>query len=515
MKFESSILTSKDLVQSRLAKDCTASAEVTDIRHIITKLFASYYIHGGYQVSQKFPISKLTLALVALSAASLTQAAGLDRSGQDIKGFFNPGTYAEVDFAYIDTKITGHDNGYKDPQNGGASIGLSKNESDYVKGNAINNITDDPYTFMRYGVKTDVNENISIGLFYDEPWGAEVRHSGDNNFVANKDQKVAVPNPYKQSDADADFLPLDTEAVNPSVGTDGYDNATNVTVHTESWTGLVGFKSNGFQVYGGPVLQKAQADVHLRGNAYTALTGYDANVNNDTAWGWAAGVAYSVPEIALNAALTYRSEIEHKATIGETLPLLGTGLKGPALGQLGLTPEQIAAIGPNSVTEAKIRTPESVNLNIQTGLSEKYQLLGTLDVRWVPWSDFSIVPPLYNSFSKVAEPDGLPLLDYSDDQWKVDIGLAKRFNEKLAGSVVVGWDSGAGDPASSLGPVEGYYSIGGGLKYNVTPEWAVSVGGKYLKFGDATAQLPNGYTVGKFEDNDGYIAGVKVSYQSQ
>ena len=88
MKIESSILTSKDLVQSRLAKDCTASAEVTDIRHIITKLFASYYIHGGYQVSQKFPISKLTLALVALSAASLTQAAGLDRSGQDIKGFF-------------------------------------------------------------------------------------------------------------------------------------------------------------------------------------------------------------------------------------------------------------------------------------------------------------------------------------------------------------------------------------------------------------------------------------------
>ncbi|WP_183620965.1 hypothetical protein [Psychrobacter luti] len=467
-------------------------------------------------MSQKFPISKLTLALITLSAASLTQAAGLDRSGQEIKGFFNPGTYAEVDFAYISTDITGHDNGYKDPQNAGASIGLSKNESDYVKGNAINNITDDPYTFMRYGVKTDVNENISVGLFYDEPWGAEVRHSGNNSFVANEDQLVAVPNPGKKEDeSQSDFIPLPMEVVNPSVGTDGYDNATNVTVHTESWTGLVGYKSNGFQVYGGPVLQKAKADVHLRGNAYTALTGYDANVNNDTAWGWAAGLAYSKPEIALNAALTYRSKIKHKADIAETLPLLGTGLKDIALGNMGLTPEQIAAIGPNAITETSISTPESVNLNIQTGLSEKYQLLGTLDVRWVPWSDFSIVPPLYNAFSKVAEPNGLPLLDYSEDQWKVDVGLAKRFNEKLAGSVVVGWDSGAGDPASSLGPVKGYYSIGGGVKYNVTPEWAVSVGGKYLKFGDATAQLPNGYTVGKFEDNDGYIAGVKLSYQSQ
>jgi long-chain fatty acid transport protein len=148
-------------------------------------------------------------------------------------------------------------------------------------------------------------------------------------------------------------------------------------------------------------------------------------------------------------------------------------------------------------------------------LSEKYQLLGTLDVRWVPWSDFSIVPPLYNVFSKAAVPEGLPLLSYEKDQWKVDVGLAKRFNEKLAGSVVLGYDSGAGDPVSSLGTIEGFYSIGGGIKYNVTPEWAVSVGGKYLKFGDATGQLPNGSIVSKAEDNDGYIAGVKISYQSQ
>ena len=150
-------------------------------------------------------------------------------------------------------------------------------------------------------------------------------------------------------------------------------------------------------------------------------------------------------------------------------------------------------------------------------------MLGTLDVRWVPWSDFSIVPPFYNAYSKAARDEGvplesakgLPLLSYEKDQWKVDVGLAKRFNEKLAGSVVVGYDSGAGDPVSSLGTIEGFYSIGGGVKYNVTPEWAVSVGGKYLKFGDATGQLPNGSIVSKAEDNDGYIAGVKLSYQSR
>lgn len=468
-------------------------------------------------MSQKFPISKLTLALITLSAASLTQAAGLDRSGQDIKGFFNPGTYAEVDFAYIDTKVSAYDN----------KLGITKTEAEYVKGQDTGNATDDTYSFMRYGVKTDVNDTISIGVFYDEPFGAEVEYKGDSNFVSKIGQPTIVD--------PKSGLALPNETVNSSVLDDpNYNKNTNVSVHTETWTGLVGFKSNGFQVYGGPVLQKAKADVHLRGNAYGPLTGYDANVNTDTDYGWVAGLAYSKPEIALNAALTYRSEIEHKAKIAERIPLLsgdpipilgGKSLKDIALGKLEIDPGSALgqSIGEYATSNATVTTPESVNLNIQTGLSEKYQLLGTLDVRWVPWSDFSIVPPFYNAYSKAARDEGvplesakgLPLLSYEKDQWKVDVGLAKRFNEKLAGSVVVGYDSGAGDPVSSLGTIEGFYSIGGGVKYNVTPEWAVSVGGKYLKFGDATGQLPNGSIVSKAEDNDGYIAGVKLSYQSR
>lgn len=459
-------------------------------------------------MSQKFPISKLTLALLTLPAASLTHAAGLDRSGQDIKGFFNDGTYAEVDFAYLKTDISGHDNAGS--MKNGQSLGITKTEDEYVKGASTGNMTKDAYTFMRYGVKTDINENFSIGVFYDEPWGAEVEYEGSSAFISDPNRPLI---------ADPDNLNLTPPegAVNPSSKDSDYDKHTNVSVHTESWTGLLGYKSEGFQVYGGPVLQKAKAEVHLRGNAYGPLTGYDANVNGDTAYGWVAGVGYSIPEIALKANLTYRSEIEHKAPIAETVPLLGTGLKDTALDKLGIPRDSELAnnIGPHATTNTKVTTPESVNFNFETGLSEKYQLLGTLDVRWVPWKDFSIVPPLYNAYSKAAAPDGLPLLSYSEDQWKVDVGLAKRFNEKLAGSVVVGWDSGAGDPTSSLGTIDGYYSIGGGLKYNVTPEWAISAGGKYMKFGDATGQLPNGSIVSKFKDNDGYVLGAKISYQSQ
>jgi len=447
---------------------------------------------------RKFPISKITLALLSLAAAPLSQAAGLDRSGQDITGFFNEGVYAEIDYAYISTDITGHDDG--------SAIGISPIKDEYVKGKPINNITDDAYTFMRYGVKADVNDNISIGVFYDEPWGAEVRHSGDNNFVSNADQQIGLPVP-----GTADFISVPITDIDTRIGEPGYDSASNVKVFTETWTGLLGVKSNGFQVYGGPVLQKAEAEVHLRGNAYGPLTGYDAAVNSDTAMGWIAGVAYSKPEIALNAALTYRSEIDHETPISETMPALNNEIIQAVIREDGYT----GALSDSATTDTTVTTPKSVNLNLQTGLSKEYQLLGTLDVRWVPWSDFQIVPPLYNAFSKVAEPNGLPLIDYDKDQWQVDVGLAKRFNEKLAGTVVVGWDSGAGNPVSSLGPVDGYWSFGGGVKYNVTPEWAISAGGKYLMFGDATAKLPNGYIVGDFQDNDGYAAGVKLSYQSQ
>lgn len=455
-----------------------------------------------------FSISRLTLAVAVALTSGAAFSAGMDRSGQDIKGFFNEGTYAEIDYVYIDTKVSGHDNAGTLPTNPPKSVGITKTVGEYRQGNKIDNITSDPYSFVRYGAKADINDTISVGVFYDHPWGAEVEVKGDNAFVAKPGAQVLV-------DPDTG-MSLPEEVVNANITRDDYQKGTKVVVHTDSITGILGVKSNGFQVYGGPVLQKASAEVHLRGQAYGPLTGYDAQLNHDTALGWLAGVSYSKPEIALNAALTYRSAIKHEGRLAETIPLLDNPtLKGIAAGKLDIDP---AILQSTVTTTGKVTTPESVNLNLQSGLSAKHQLMGTLDVRWVPWSEFSIVPPMYNGYSKAAtgkDSNGLPLLDYDKDQWKVDVGLAKRFNDKLAGSVQVGWDSGAGNPVSSLGPIEGYWSVGGGVKYNVTPEWAVSVGGKYLMFGDAHAKLPNGSIVGEFKDNTGYIAGVKLSYQGK
>ncbi|WP_438012305.1 hypothetical protein [Psychrobacter raelei] len=511
----------------------------------------------------KFPISKLTLALLTLPLASLTHAAGLDRSGQDVTAFLQDGTYAEAVYTYVDADVSGVDN----------------------SGNKTGDIAEG-YDFFRYGVKTDVNDRFSVGVLYDEPWGASAKYRGDNNFtgvanmtgagaiqqiaqqaIANTENKIETVQGLQssQNPQGLDAVVYDTALAGLNSTLDSYkelaaapslekyngiinqtnetltnteatlgslgqllspevlataqqllqsnksdaatsenardavanllsiDGATNVEVRSNNLSVIGGAKfgaNNEFQVYGGPVAQRLKADVRLKGDAYKQAAGYTAHISPDIDYGYLIGVSYSKPEIALKAALTYRSEIEHSLTVAESFPALA-----------------IVGQNPEAFSNFKVKTPDSFNFDFQTGINPT--TLATAKIRYVPWSDFSIVPPLYNKASN------LPLVNYSDDQWQVELGLGKRLADNLAVSGSVGWDSGAGDPTSSLGPIEGYYSVGLGAKYDLTKNWAVSAGGKYLWFGDAKGSLPSREVVSNFKDNDGYIVGVKLSYQDK
>lgn len=542
-----------------------------------------------------FKLRSLTLAVATFSAMSV-HSAGLDRSGQDITAFLQDGDYADIIYTHIDADIKGKDT-------------VNREVKDIAPS----------YDFFRYNVKTDVNDRISVGVLYDEPFGAKVQYQGVNNFAGDMDdfarpQLADFANDAKINhlnlgiagleQAHKDFLDKNGKTTNPKVdgaytalnqlftsnrnllsqvktdndnkepiqkivntikaglelssknqpnlekiiaegladatispvdkatissllgqlkaGTPEPDavkksldtlelfadkGATSVEIHTRNLTGLVGVKlgeKKNIQVYAGPAFQKLEGEVHLRGNAYKGAGGYDAQITPDTAVGWVAGVAYSKPEIALKASLTYRSEIEHDTKIDEFQPL--ATIAGERVGQ---------AIPQRDRRDFKVTLPESYNLDFQTGLSAKHRLLGTVKVRYVPWNDFAITPPLYNQVSKTVSKDGYNIVDYAKDQWSAEVGLGKQVNDKLAVSGSVGWDSGAGNPATSLGPVKGYYSLGLGAKYNITQNWALSAGAKYLKFGDATAQLPDKTNVGEFKDNDGYIVGLKLSYQNK
>ncbi|MPW74700.1 hypothetical protein CPI40_06095 [Moraxella catarrhalis] len=460
-------------------------------------------------MSLKFGYKALSLAVFSTLTATAAQAAGLDRSGQDVTAFLQDGTYAETVYTYIDANVTGKDTAGKDT-------------GDIAEA----------YDFFRYGVKADINDTFSMGVLYDEPFGAAIKYDGNSNFVADKNATAtifaqainqatkaqlndsftyrraikpvldSVKSPQRAL-AVASTLETNSAQAKPiadrlraaaahAEATDG--QKTNVEIRTNNLTMLVGAKlgaNKNFQIYGGPVAQRVKGEVHLRGPAYQVMTGYDAKIATDTQLGWAAGLAFYKPEIALKAALTYRSEIEHDSEIAETIPV--TGYVGKK--------------------DFKVTLPDSWNLDFQTGVNPTTLL--TAKVRYVPWSDFDIRPTQYTETTKLRYPQGLPIISYDKDQWSAEVGLGKRVSDRLAVSGAVGWDSGAGNPASSLGPIKGYYSLGLGARYNVTPEWSLSLGGKYFKFGDAQAQLPTKDKVGNFDSNDGYALGVKLAYHAK
>ncbi|SLJ84709.1 outer membrane protein transport protein [Psychrobacter sp. DAB_AL43B] len=407
-------------------------------------------------------LSKLSCALAALSLTSLAGAAGLDRSGQPSEDFSSSGTIAYISAYQISPDISGKEsNGDNIPDIG------------------------EKYEGYGYGVKTDINDRFSVGVFYDQPLGAKILYQGDNSLTNIN----AVNNDRKQTVVD---------------------------VSTDNFTGLLGVNlgaNNNFKIYGGPVLQKIEGElaINSKNPALAAVNGYTLNIPKNEAYGYMVGAAYVKPEIGLKAAITYRSEIDHDVNYAESMPyIIGVNTQLPPA--LRLEPTQ--------TKEKELTTPKSVNIDFQTGLNATTLL--TAKARWVPWSGFNITPPLLDENGVALNAlqgkvvDEVRLLEYDKDSYMLEVGLGKRLTPKFAVSGSIGWDSGAGNPVSPLGPTEGYYSVGLGAKYNLTPEWAVSAGAKYLMLGDAEGLLASsGTKIGQFEDNDAYLVGLKLSYAAK
>ena len=344
---------------------------------------------------------------ILLSTLPLTPAfaAGLDRSGQSISVFLQPGNYAEAGISVLDPT---------------------------VKSSQLN-VTDmaEDYYFPSAAIKVQATEHISLGLLYDQPFGADAMYSLEQSMFTN--------------------------------GIEG----TKVEVETHNLTALIGYQpTENWNFYAGPVWQTVEADISLRGQAYISpkdptkvLSGYDIKIHEEEAFGWLAGFAYQIPEIALKTSVTYRSEIKHKAKSVETHKLM------PMLN----VESQLDAI-----------TPQSVNIDFQTGVAAN--TLAFANIRWVHWDQFAVTPKFLNSAS------GNNLIDYSDDQWSATVGVGRKLNSHWSGSASVGYDSGAGNPVTTLGPTEGYWSVGLGGQYSPAENYFIQAGVKYFWLGDATAR---------------------------
>ncbi|QOW50409.1 MULTISPECIES: OmpP1/FadL family transporter [unclassified Acinetobacter] len=414
-------------------------------------------------------LKTLTTAMI-LASVPMTGAfaAALDRSGQSMSAFLQPGNYFEAGISVLDPTVEG------------------KAKAAYGGGNLSDMAGD--YYFPTAAIKVQPTKNFSFGLLYDQPFGADAAYSANDPLVA----------------AGTGLFHLNGEN-------------TEVEVTTQNLSFVVGYQPvESINIYGGAVYQTVKGDVQLRGAAYGSANGlgkYNATMKEDSAVGWLAGFAYQIPEIALKASVTYRSEIEHEASTREF---------GQSNIMALVTSNPANAIFDENTT-TNITTPQSVNLDFQTGIMA--DTVAFANVRWVNWKDFSIRPEKFDQIGRTLgavgqtpdNPNGFDLVSYTDDQISATVGVGRKLSEKWAGNVSVGYDTGAGDPVSTLGPTEGYWNVGLGLQFSPAPNYFIAGGVKYLMLGDADAQPASMFgtnnSIASFEDNDAWAYGLKIGYR--
>ncbi|WP_122073595.1 outer membrane protein transport protein [Pseudophaeobacter sp. EL27] len=294
------------------------------------------------------------------------------------------------------------------------------------------------------GFKLDINDRLSFAMIYDQPWGSDISYAPAN--------------------------------ANPLTPGSALLGGTQAFAESDAITGLLRYKFNDrFSLHGGLRWQQVEGNITLNGAAYGALSGYSVKIERDRALGWVAGAAYEIPDIALRVALTYNSEIEHEFRTTESL--------NPAI---------------NTTTTTK--TPQSVNLDFQTGIAPNTLLMG--GIRWADHSETKLRPSLA----------GVDLIDL-EDSTTFSLGVARRFNENWSGSILFELEEASDDNlVSPLAPTNGYQSVAIGLQYT-QDKLKISGGIRYTKLGSAFAETgtPDVARAG-FTGSDAVSFGFKVGY---
>lgn len=301
------------------------------------------------------------------------------------------------------------------------------------------------------GIKYDLNERFSAAFLYDQPFGSDVSYplfSGDATQPGS-------------------FLLGGTEAFADS----------------DSYTAILRYKiDNNWSVHGGVRYQELEGNIRLQGAAYTIFDGYAIDVGQDGGFGWLVGAAYEIPDIALRVALTYQSEIDYDFDTTET-----------------------SAFFPGEVAGTRdISTPQSVNLDFQSGIAKDTLLFGS-----IRWADHSTTQLSTTPFGPVPS---VELIDL-ENTYTFNLGVAHRFNENWAASVNFGYEERDNDDlVSPLAPTNGFRSIGVGLQYTYD-NIRISGGVRYTDLFDAFAEVGTpDVAVANFEDNDAVSFGLRIGF---
>lgn len=368
-----------------------------------------------------------------LLTTSVATAGGIERSVNPYGILFEDGQYMELSFSKVTPSVSGD---YP------AALG----------GGSTGNMAGD-YGSASFGVKFALNDQFDVGLFLNQPFGADAFYS----------QGV-----YTGLGADwssRGFAAVLKYQATPNISVYGGARAVRSTADITIPDALIR-GSAAASLQEGIAAATAAGDVATATALGTQLAGvagapagafnYDAQGAEDSQTSYIAGVAYERPEIALRVALTYESGYTHEFDTVENLP--GAGLVGFA-----------------SVTEVEM--PDTVTLDFQTGVAADTLVFGS--VRWAEWSAWEVRPAGYEGFT------GDAVTGFDNDTTTWTLGVGRRLNDQFSVFGRVSFEDSTGGEVSRLAPSDGRTSVGLGGSYTMD---GVEVRGgiEWISLGDAT-----------------------------
>lgn len=297
-----------------------------------------------------------------------------------------------------------------------------------------------PIAPLTFSIKTDITDKLSFGVLYDQPFGAEIEYGLGSLLFGGTTARAEI----------------------------------------SAVTALMRYEfTDRFSAHGGLRFQSGDADVTFTGLANGAFSGYNVKLTNDTSIGYVAGVAYEIPEYFLRVALTYSSAITHKFQAIETVPRF-----------------------PTSIATIESSTPQSVNLEFQTGIAPKTFVFG--GARWVDWSELQFNPPVLLAVS------GEGIVDFKDTV-TYSLGVGRQFNEHWTGLFSLIYEPGVDPLVSVLAPTDGFWGATIGAVYS-NKNLRITAGINYTQLGDAITEVGPDIPVGDFSGNESVGFGLKVGW---
>jgi long-chain fatty acid transport protein len=375
-----------------------------------------------------------SLALIG-TAMSSAHAGGLERGGYDIDLLFDPAPFAtEAEATYVMP-----DRKYENARGpGGANLGLGTS-ADGAEG----------YWVPRIGAKVQVVQGVDCMVDYSQPWGAHTAPGTSWNGAFSNVETNITSNNY------AGTCSYKFDVGKGQLRFIGGVFYQDISGFKES---LVGFN---------PIGPSPIGRVDLEANG----------------WGWRAGVAYEIPEIALRASLVYNSQVKLDNISGTlTTPL-----------------------GSQAIYGSTQHMPDSLELKFQSGIAPDWLAFGS--IKWVNWSVLQSVPicPTPQAPSALCFTNGPGQVTSLDlmyrDGWTVTGGIGHKFNDQWSAAGQLSWDRGT---SHGYGAQTDTWTLGGGVAYTPRPNIEVRLAG-------AIGVLTSGHS-GELAGENGYVAGEDASY---